>query len=116
MTTTHDPETFVCGDNWQLTGPLQDASGNPLNLTGATIQWKLDSLDGTQNILTLDNAETGGITVITPSAATVLVNVLKTQSAAVAAGTYKDWLRVTLSDGTVFTEWTGIIRATANPT
>jgi hypothetical protein len=115
MTTTHDPINFICGDTWQLTGPLQDASGNALNLTGATITWKLDGQDGLANLLTLDNAGSGGVSVVNPSTATILVNVSKVQSAALQAGTYKDWLRVTLADGTQLTEWTGIIKATAQP-
>jgi hypothetical protein len=32
-----------------------------------------------------------------------------------APGNYRDYLRVTLADGSVLTEWTGIIRAAPPP-
>ena len=115
MTTVHDPENFICGDNWQIVGPLLDGTGAPLNLTGATIQWKLDTADGLANVLTLDNAGNGGVVVVEPSTATILVNVTAARSRDIAPGTYRDWLRVTLANGAVFTEWTGIIRADLNP-
>jgi hypothetical protein len=115
MATVHDPEEFVCGDNWQLTGPLLDAAGTALNLTGATITWKLDSLDGLTNVLTLDNASNGGVSIVDPVSATILVNVAPARSTDVAPGTYKDWMRVRLADGTELTEWTGVIRAARKP-
>jgi hypothetical protein len=115
MTTVHDPVEFICGDNWQITGPLQDAYGNPLNLTGATIVWKLDTVDSLANLITLDNGANGGVSVVTLTTATILVNVPAQKTGALQAGMYRDYLRVVLSDGTPLTEWTGIIKADARP-
>jgi hypothetical protein len=115
MMLTHDPQSFVSGDNWQLTGPLLDVSGNPINLAGATLQWKLDSVDGFENVLLLDSASRGGITITDLPSATVLVDVTAAQSAAVSAGTYRDWLRITFTNGTVYTAWAGVIRVSAKP-
>ncbi len=42
MTPMHDPLTFMCGDTWEIEGTLTDEAGAALNLTGATITWKLD--------------------------------------------------------------------------
>jgi hypothetical protein len=113
MTTIHDPINFVCGDDWQLTGPLNDALGNPLNLVGAAISWKLDSIDGLTNFLTLGIGN--GITVISEPLATIIVDASAAQTAALSAGSYRDWLRVTLASGAVMTEWSGVIIAGANP-
>jgi hypothetical protein len=111
--TVHDPIDFVCGDNWEISGSLQDASGNPLSLTGATIQWKLDSIDGATNFLTL--AIGSGISITDLPSATIFVNATSAQTAALASGNYRDWLSVKLADGSVLTEWTGVIRAAPLP-
>jgi hypothetical protein len=112
MATTHDPIDFVCGDTWALNGLLQDAAGAAINLVGATMTWKLDDLLGV-NKLTLSLGS--GITVTDFPTAAVLIKATPTQTVALLPGSYQDWLRVTLADGTVFTEWTGIIRAAPNP-
>ena len=113
MTAVHDPQFFVCGDTWEMTGPLQDANGVPFNLAGASISWKLDSIDGATNFLSL--AVGSGIQVLDLTSATVLVTVSATQSESLTPGTYRDSLRVTLADGAKFTEWVGAITATVDP-
>lgn len=113
MPTTHDPIDFVCGDTWALNGLLQDANGAALNLIGATMTWKIDNVLGGSNILTLSLG--AGITVTDVPTASILVKATPVQTLAIPPGTYQDWLRITLADGTVFTEWTGIIRAAPNP-
>jgi hypothetical protein len=112
-TTVHDPFDFVCGMTWEMSGPLEDADGNPLNLTGAQIAWRLESLDGLARILELTLG--AGITVASVPLATILVQASTVQTAAVPPGTYKDWLIVTLLDGRRLPEWTGVIRAAAAP-
>jgi hypothetical protein len=115
MTTTHHPINEICGATWEYTGPLEDARGCPLNLTGATIQWRLDSADGIANVAACDNAIVGGIQIIDASCALILVTVPASVTAAIAPGNYIDWLIVTLADGSVLYEWTGVIRAAAKP-
>lgn len=114
MTTIHDPLDYICGDTWELTGPLQDADCDSLDLTGAAVAWRLDSIDAGTNYIAL--ALGSGIVITDMPSATILVTVPASSTAALAAGNYRDSLRVTLADGTVFTEWSGIIRAAANPT
>jgi hypothetical protein len=113
VTTTHDPLDFICGDSWPLAGPLEDADCNPLVLVGASISWRLDSIDGLTNYLALSVGS--GIQIVSNTTAMILVTVSAAQTANLAPGNYKDSLRVTLADGSVFTEWTGYIRAAANP-
>lgn len=111
--TTHDPFDFVVGMTWELSGPMQDADGNPLVLTGAQIAWRLESLDGLTRILEVTMG--AGITITNVPTATILVQVSTIQTAAIPPGTYKDWLIVTLLDGRRLPEWTGVIRAAAAP-
>lgn len=113
MTTIHDPEDRICGDTWEFVGLLEDADGVPLVLTGASISWRLDSVDGTTNFLHLTLGS--GIAVVDAPTAEILVTASAGQTGGLAPGNYKDSLRVTLADGTVFTEWQGFIRAAASP-
>ena len=111
--TVHDPIDLRCGDDWELTGPLQDSNGVALNLTGASISWKLDSTDNTVNLLSL--AIGSGVTVITPATASIVVRATSAQTAAIPPGTYLDSLKVTLATGEKFTCWFGVIRAAPAP-
>lgn len=113
MTTIHDPEDRVAGRSWEFSGPLLDLNDNPLPLTGAAITWRLDSVDGTSSFIELSIGS--GITVIDPEAATILVNATPSDTGSVPTGVYRDWLTVTLDDGTVLDEWSGIIRVTSAP-
>lgn len=97
MSTTHALFVERAGDTWEFTGPLNDNSGNPLPLTGATITWKLDSLDLTTNYLTLTLGF--GITVTDLTTATVQYGPTEAQTAGLIPGTYYDTLSVTLSSG-----------------
>ncbi len=124
MTTIHDPLTLICGDSWEFDGSLCDTLGAPLNLNGAAITWKLDSLDGTVNYITLSIGN--GIAIQNLAKADIFVRAIPAQTAAVPpgvydefgqlqGGVYRDWLRVTLGDGSVLTEWSGLIKAVPPP-
>jgi hypothetical protein len=115
MTTIHDPLDFVAGDTWTIDGALTDVGGNPLVLAGASIEWRLDSIDATKNILAMYNDTNGGIQILYSAGGSILITVPAAQTATVPAGNYSDWLRVTLADGTTLTEWTGVIRVAPNP-
>lgn len=117
MSTTHAPFTLRCGDNWEFTGPLNDNNGNPLPLSGASITWKLDSLDGTKNFITLTLGS--GITITTLATATVSYGPSAAQTAVLQPGTYYDYVVVTLSGangGGTFTVIEGIINGSPVPT
>lgn len=109
MSAVHNLMVFRCGDNWSFTGPLNDASGNPLPLTNATITWKLDSLDGKTTYITLTlNA---GITITNMATATVLYGPSAAQTSALSPGSYYDSLHVVLADGETYTVVEGLINA-----
>lgn len=108
----HEPLDFICGMDWQLGGPQLNADGTPLGLSGATIQWKLDSVDGGTNFVTLTDGN--GISVDL-AASSVSIDVPAAETAALSPGTYRDYLIVTLQTGPKIPMWTGIIRAGAQP-
>lgn len=108
----HDPYDFICGTSWQEQGPLLDAFNNPIPLTGATIQWRLDSIDGATNFITLNLG--AGITITDSPSSTILVDANKTQTN-LPPGLYRDILVLTLANGDPLPMWGGIIRASANP-
>lgn len=109
MSAIHSLMAFRCGDNWVFSGPLNDANGNPLPLTNATITWKLDSLDGKTTFITLSlNA---GILITNLTTASVLYGPSATQTSALIPGTYYDSLHVVLADGETYTVVEGIINA-----
>lgn len=109
---THEPLDFLCGMDWQLGGPQLNADGTPLGLNGATVQWKLDSLDGGTNYITL--TDSSGITVnLTTSS--VSIDVPGATTAGISPGAYRDYLIVTLPTGQKIPMWTGIVRAGAQP-
>lgn len=109
----HEPLEFLCGTDWQLGGPLQDANNAPLNLSGASITWKLDSLDGGTNFITCDL--NSGIVVVDATTSTIVVTAPNARTLALSPGAYRDYLIVTLPGGQKLPMWTGIIRAGAAP-
>lgn len=109
MSNVHALQVLRCGDQWLFAGPVNDAAGNALNLTGASISWKLDSVDGKTNYLTLTVGS--GVTITTNNPGAVAYGPTKVQTAALTAGTYYDYLIVTLADGTTYTVIEGLINA-----
>jgi hypothetical protein len=113
VTTIHDPIDQVASRDWEFTGLLLDYDCNPLPLTDAQIAWRLDTLDGVTNLLVVSLAN--GVSVTNFATGEILVDVPAAQTATVPAGSYRDWLTVTLATGQVLDEWSGIIRVTAAP-
>jgi hypothetical protein len=108
----HDPLSFDLGDDWVIEVNCTDASGNPLDLTGAQIEWKLTrSSDKTvAALLTRDHGiVVASDTNASPTACTVLLPAADT--ALLIAGYYQDRLRVTTFDGIVTTQSFGRIDA-----
>lgn len=114
MSTIHPLFVVRAGDTWEFTGPLDDNSGNALPMTGASVTWKLDSLDGTKNYLTLSL----GLGISLANNNIVTYEPTSTQTAAIAPGTYYDTLSVTLSaanGGGTFTCIEGLINVLPEP-
>src|SRR5258708_9626095 len=112
--TVHNPINFICGDSWELTGPLQDVNGLPLALAGSTVTWILDFTDPvtfiTTNVLRLAGGT--GITILDAPTATILVKVSAPRPAPPNIGNYTDWLQVTPPHGPVLTTCAPTIPAT----
>jgi hypothetical protein len=123
--TTHDPLNRVCSRSWSFDGTLLDYYGKPVPLTGASITWRLDSLDGTINFITktlgngieIVNYDSAEISVTPTQEDTDPVKVPPADPTATppVLGVYRNWLTVTLADGSTFDMWSGIIRVTAAP-
>src|SRR5690348_14435128 len=109
MSVVHSIFAMRCGDTWQFSGPLNDADGNPLSLVGATLTWKLDSIDGKTNYITL--TLNNGIEITNSSTATVQYGPSVAQTSPLIPGTYYDTLQVTLQDGETYTMVEGYINA-----
>src|SRR5215469_2475870 len=114
MSIIHPLFTLRCGDTWAFSGPLTDANGNALSLTGAQIIWKLDSLDSKTNYITLTLGS--GVQVVNSTTATVLYEATPLQTSALVPATYYDSLRVILQDGESYTMVEGLINALPSET
>jgi hypothetical protein len=112
----HSPLSFDIGDTWLIEFECHDVIGVPLNLSGATIEWRLRDGDG--NIILLLTDQTTGITVMpppdlnTPSFQCV-VTLTPAQTSIIPAGHYVDRLRITTAQGIVTTQSVGRIDAIA---
>ena len=113
MSVIHTQQNFHCGDDWDFAGPIQSPGGTVINLTGATITWKLVSLDYSTTYLILGIGT--GVTITDPTNGLVAYGPTGTQTAPLTPGTYYDLLRVILQDGTDFTAVEGIINVAPKP-
>ena len=112
MTTIHEPIEFFCGDTWPIAGTLLGPKGEPLT-TISEMTWKLDTVDGRKNLLTLSLGH--GVAISEPNTAGMWLEATPEQTALIKPGSYYGWLRVTLSSGRVYTEWTGVILVRGKP-
>jgi hypothetical protein len=114
MATHHDDAIVSAGDDWAIAGLVLDPSGDPLDLTGAQLEWTLIDPNGLTctlvsqaAILISGPATAGAITIKVPRAVTDL-----------DPGRYHDALRVflpTVSDTfDVASVWIGSIMVDAN--
>ncbi len=107
MADLHPYVAFTQGDTWPISGICRDKDGSLLNLTSVSdLRWRLTDQAGT---VVLDFTLGGGLTIVDATAGAVLIVVSKEQSDAIAPGSYRDQLRLTLPDGTRSTQWSGSI-------
>lgn len=106
MTETHADFLLYAGSTWAFDAALHDAACNPLDLTGATIVWRLYDTNGAVKIeLTRDN----GVVVVNEVGGIIRITTPATQSANIAQGSYRDEIVVTMPGGFVSTQAVGSI-------
>lgn len=107
----HPPLQFYAGDTWEIVWSCLDVNGQPLDLTGASIVWKLDTLQG-QNILTQDL--TSSISILQPSTGgQCMLTLPSVVSGQIPPAYYQDQLRVTTATGVVTTQASGRVQCLA---
>ena len=88
---THPPLSLFAGDDWSIVATFLDATGAPIDLTGATVLWTLLNIEG-QAVLTSSQfsvtigGATGQCTLTVPAAS----------STKLAGGTYSDAWRLVI--------------------
>lgn len=103
-------QTLRCGDAWTFSATLQNNDGSTPNLAGCSIIFKIDTLDLTENVLTLSLGM--GVTVTNQTNAVVQFEPTMEQTADIAPGTYYYTLQVLFPDGvTAYTYVEGMIVA-----
>lgn len=118
--TVHPPQQFYAGDTWEISAECNDAAGDPVDLSAATVEWLLNSIaadnvsDGV-NKLTLSVG--AGIALVENTSGDlvpglVLISVTASQSAPLPVGFYRDQLTVSIG-GKVFTQFRGRIEVVA---
>lgn len=106
MTAVHVPFEFYAGDSWEFDVTCHGPNDAVLNLADATVEWKLDDVNGA-NVLTKTIGS--GVTVAVPATGVCVVKVPASETAGLAAGFYFDQVRVVLPDSSVSTQAVGRI-------
>lgn len=104
--TTETPLAFARGETWQITFDANDASGQPLSLTGATVSFRVATLRG---VVVLDTPP-AAVTITNAAQGLALIAALPAQTSAIVAGVYRYEVRVTLASGVVSVQAAGSLR------
>ena len=111
----HDPIAFDIGDDWFIEIDCTDASGAPLDLTGASLEWTLfnaaDPVDAATPLQTLTLGQ--GVTLDGTPPTKAIVWLHHTETTQLIPGFYRDRFRVTTVAGVVSTQSVGRIEAVA---
>lgn len=105
----HGDVELMAGDDWVIPFLLTDVSGNPLDLSAATLSWTL--LDPDANIVADLNPTVAVTAPATAGAGTITVADAVTT---LPPGRYTDCMRASIT-GIVSTLWIGQILVDANP-
>jgi hypothetical protein len=90
---------FHKGETWVINFTAKDAAGAALNITGATIQWKLGAHEA--------NIANGEIAITDAPNGVCVVTVPPASQTALAPGLYTQECKVTLASGVVSTQVAG---------
>ena len=106
----HDDTELMAAIDWAIDGTLLDATGQPLDLTNATLQWTLIGPSGTPVLQNTDAA----ISVVDASNGLTRISIANAMTATLNAGRYIDALQLSIGD-IVSPLWLGVILVAANP-
>ena len=98
----------MAATDWAIAGTLLDATGDPLDLSNATLTW---TLIGPAGLPVLQN---GDASITVTGIGTINIAVHHTATATLECGRYIDALQVTIGD-VVSPLWVGVILVAANP-
>lgn len=89
---------LIRGDTWMIAWTWKDNDGQPIDLTGAIVDWALESAHG--EIVASAGVAEGSIE-IELSSAKCFVTVKAADTAEITPGAYRCDMQVTYADGTV---------------
>src|SRR5262249_31377950 len=101
---------LMAATDWVIDGTLLDVTGNPLDLSNATLQW---TLIGPQGTPVLQNGD-ATITVVDTANGLIRIDVPNAKTAPLECGRYFDGLQLSIGD-VVSPLWIGQILVAANP-
>ncbi len=91
---------FHLGEHWNIKFEVNDGEGTDIDITSATLQWRLSTISGT-TVMTRTAGDGLTITGASTGACTLSVTPTHQTTGSVAAGRYKWEFRVTTTGGTV---------------
>jgi hypothetical protein len=91
---------FHLGEHWNVAFQVNDGNNADIDITSATLQWRLSTLSGTT---VMTRTVSDGLTITTAATGLCSLSVTPTMqtTASVAAGRYKWEFRVTTTGGTI---------------
>src|SRR5262249_34345695 len=90
----HDDTELMAGTDWAIDGTLLDVTGQPLDLSNATLQWTLIGPSGTPVLADGD----ASITVVDASNGLIRIRVANAKTAPLECGRYIDALQLSIGD------------------
>ncbi len=119
MAELHPLVAFLVGEDFPIQGCCNDATGEPLDLTGAqAIEWKLETQPPQHceeweapaaPSVVLDLTLGNGIAIINAPLGQIVITLTSAQTKKLNPGRYRDQLCVTLGSGVVSYQWVGFI-------
>lgn len=109
MAETGQDAVIYAGNNASLNLTLTDAAGEPIDLTGATLEWGWAPRDATAATLTKSSTASAKIDITDAEGGLATVFIVPADTAALTGCEYRHEVRITDATGAVETLLTGIV-------
>ena len=109
MATETNLDPFRLGEDWTITIDCQDSAGEPLDLTGGDLRFRLSDFDQTTLYLDLSKAE--GVSIADPATGRAVVLITADMQAGLKAQTFRYDTEAVLGDGTASDQAFGTLPA-----